>query len=362
MHRIDHATKDADLFGSGKDGFTEGTPGTEATTVVTDDWLNGVQEEICNTVENAGIALVKGTRDQLSLAVLLQLGSLAASNWTYTDPGTTGDHYKDSADDGSIIVYIGGTNVMYSYDGLTLSAGSASGINNAVAYGNGYFVKVGTSGALDYAADPTGAWTANNQGSTTFRDVMYVGGTWVAVGDSGALYHATDPTGSWTSNTQGSANLRRLGHDGTNWIVVGDSGTLYYAADPTGSWTSNTQGSSSLRGVAYRDSDSLYVAVGTSGTILTHATLSGTWDSQTGETTEDINDVICNAGIFVAVGDLGSAPEYGLQISGDGETWSLRYTSAVGSTDFNSINVHKNAFVICGDYDAIYRSLGYGLA
>lgn len=64
MHRID---------GPGATGgnlFTEGNPalGIPAT-VVTDDWANDVQEELCNLVEDQGITLVKGTQDQVLTAI-----------------------------------------------------------------------------------------------------------------------------------------------------------------------------------------------------------------------------------------------------------------------------------------------------
>ena len=40
-----------DANGSGKDGFTEGSPSPlVAATVVTDDWLNDVQENIAQAV------------------------------------------------------------------------------------------------------------------------------------------------------------------------------------------------------------------------------------------------------------------------------------------------------------------------
>ena len=51
--------------------FTEGDPQTAlAATVVSADWLNEVQEEIIEVVEEVGIALVKGERTQLNSAIL----------------------------------------------------------------------------------------------------------------------------------------------------------------------------------------------------------------------------------------------------------------------------------------------------
>lgn len=55
MERITGPTVDEDLHGAGKDGFTEGDPGLVAPTIVSADWLNGVQEEILNVIEGAGL-------------------------------------------------------------------------------------------------------------------------------------------------------------------------------------------------------------------------------------------------------------------------------------------------------------------
>lgn len=66
MHRID-----APGFAPGN-LFTEGNPGLGVpATVVSDDWANDVQEELCKLVENQGIALVKGTQTQVQEAIKL---------------------------------------------------------------------------------------------------------------------------------------------------------------------------------------------------------------------------------------------------------------------------------------------------
>jgi len=64
MHRIDHATAAPGNL------FTEGSPATATpSTTVTDDWLNDVQENICDVVEAAGIPLTKGNYTQLRQAI-----------------------------------------------------------------------------------------------------------------------------------------------------------------------------------------------------------------------------------------------------------------------------------------------------
>lgn len=71
MHRIDHATREIDDHGPGKDGFTEGSPGVTPATVVTADILDAFQEEIANVIEGApsSAALVKADNTQLATAI-----------------------------------------------------------------------------------------------------------------------------------------------------------------------------------------------------------------------------------------------------------------------------------------------------
>lgn len=71
MHRIDTPTAQADKFGPGKNGFTNGDPATgrRATDLNSDMW-DAVQEEICTAIESAGITLDKAKHDQLYQAIV----------------------------------------------------------------------------------------------------------------------------------------------------------------------------------------------------------------------------------------------------------------------------------------------------
>ena len=71
MHRIDTPTAQADKFGQGKNGFTNGDPATgrRATDLNSDMW-DAVQEEICTAIESAGITLDKTKHDQLYQAIV----------------------------------------------------------------------------------------------------------------------------------------------------------------------------------------------------------------------------------------------------------------------------------------------------
>lgn len=71
MHRIYTPTAQADKFGQGKNGFTNGDPATgrRATDLNSDMW-DAVQEEICNAIEKSGAVLNKGQHDQLYQAIV----------------------------------------------------------------------------------------------------------------------------------------------------------------------------------------------------------------------------------------------------------------------------------------------------
>lgn len=100
MHRIDGPGATIDNL------FTEGDPasGVPATTV-TGNWLNAVQEEIANAVEDSGLVLDKPTNDQLAQAiniiaarhtgwstgdVKLTLKGTADAGWILANDGTIG--------------------------------------------------------------------------------------------------------------------------------------------------------------------------------------------------------------------------------------------------------------------------------
>lgn len=73
MQRISTSSAVADLFGSGKAGFRNGDlPRGVLPTAFNAEWCNHVQEEICNVIEGAGVALDPNKRDQL-LAALKKL-------------------------------------------------------------------------------------------------------------------------------------------------------------------------------------------------------------------------------------------------------------------------------------------------
>ena len=101
-----------------------------------------------------------------------------------------------------------GDRVITSADGITWTARSAAGDNDAwraVTYGNGLFVAVGDTGGTDkIMTSPDGVtWTTRTPPSGDWKGVTYGNGLFVAVGSSGGInYSMTSSDGgiTWTGN------------------------------------------------------------------------------------------------------------------------------------------------------------------
>lgn len=366
MHRIDHNTRLIDGNGTGKDGFTEGAPGTTAATRITDDWLNDMQEEICGVIEIAD-TLVKGDQDQLKTAITKLLTDIALSNWATLTPTAVINFGASGCSPTQIcLLESGGTKVHYSKEARnTWSAATLGGALNAIAYGNGYWVAVGNSGAMYYATDPAGSWTSNTQSPTkNIHSVYYANGYWVAVGDDGEIwYKATNPTGAWTTSTMGASAYYAVIYANGYWVAVGENGQLYYkATDPTGAWTSNTQGTTSWRCISYGllNGVGTWVIGGYAGEIRSRTTLTGTWSTRTSAfgASSAISGAAYGANAVVLVGtDTTNGSKYA-QYTFDGITF---YSVCAGnSSNVNTVAYFRNAFIAAGDGGLLSKSMHVG--
>ncbi|SMC80444.1 collagen-like protein [Papillibacter cinnamivorans] len=217
------------------------------------------------------------------------------------------------------------------------SAGMTQGTTPAVyyygiAYGNGYFVRVGYSGKISYkAATPDGTWTENNQSSSAnFISVAYGNGYWVATGDGGTLYYkAGDPNGTWTSNTQGYRRFYGVAYGNGYWVAVGEYGTMYYkSSTPNGTWTSKTVGSSlqTNLSVAYGDG---YWAISNDQYLWTiSGAPSGTWSSAT-SVNYGMRSIIYGNGYWVGTYSGGVSYRAGANPNG---AWTIKTAASLNGT------------------------------
>ncbi|MHC8366307.1 hypothetical protein ACYZT9_10585 [Pseudomonas sp. ZT5P21] len=117
MHRIDGPGATVD------NRFTDGDPiGGVQATVVTDDWANDVQENICKVIEDAGVTLSKGNFSQLktAIAAMIAAGSLDLLNTVRTGVASAATVNLTTAAPNSRHINITGSN---SISGFTIAAG-----------------------------------------------------------------------------------------------------------------------------------------------------------------------------------------------------------------------------------------------
>lgn len=208
MERITGATVKADLFGAGRDGFTAGTPGVEAATVVTSDFMNQVQEEISNVIEGAALALSANDRGQLGQ------------------------------------VEIGRMEMQRLLTGMTaFSTGGSGAIHGIALNPGGTLVVVGANAEIYTSADFGVTWTARtaaNSYAASFRAVCWAPGPglFVAVGDNGEIQTSQFGT-SWTHRTSGtSSDLKGVVATSTEVVALSVGAALQSVNATT--WTSST--------------------------------------------------------------------------------------------------------------------------
>ncbi len=309
MHRIDTPDVSVDKFGTGKDGYKDGTPAGSSSTSLDADMFDAFQEEIVKVVEDNGEVLLKTDLTQLASAIAFKSSMGALHNWTLrtstgSDTAAVASHDIDDPGFGSEVVMMGAdTNGQRSTDqGETwASVTGQSQDTRRIAYGNSQYIAVG-SGSVNIQSSPTGVtWTSEDTGTGDGRDVVFdatIGsGLWCVAGFDGASsWLVTSPDGlAWTERTAaGTQEFFGVASNGTVFVAVGDAGTIETSTDGT-TWTARTAA---------------------------------------GSYTDIFRDVIWTGSTFVAIGDAtGSDTE--VQLSVDGITWTQ--SNIVGGGDGRSI-------------------------
>jgi hypothetical protein len=357
MHRIDSSTVDADLFGTGKDGFTEGDESTGvAATQSTDDWLNAVQEELSNFIEySADTLLTSGTdtRDQLISASQRITHELALANMNRHEHTATGSLVYGcvwsstlglwiavGSAPGALDAYIG-----YSFDGETW----VEAVNPkttfdlyGVAETSGTLIAVGEADGTDaYIVKSTNgaAWAEQANPKNFDLNAICASGNeaWVAGGVSDGVdaYVVTGsaPGTTWTERTAGFNGTVWGVCYGNGWdVLVGIDSTTNTIVSTSSTGLGFTQnagvtGSEILYAVAYSAHHSKFIAVGESdGTepallVSDSSNPSSTWTqvSTSGVIGDyDLRTVtVTPDGLVIVAGEAGSTPYF----SWDLENW-----------------------------------------
>jgi hypothetical protein len=255
MYRIDNSTVAPTLPTPGAVGpnpngyFTGGVPGVVAATIVDSDWLNAVQEEICNAITGSGQTLDKTNRNQLSTA-LSAIGAAETGRLLRT----------------SIYRNLAGTGQQVSVDGAAFTTVSAGTFTSLAATKRCEVVVIGGGGAggggAATGASSISAGAGGGAGGFAFKTLTtgFSGGIAVTVGQGGSgaagaagvtggtssfgtVMSATGGTGGslGASTVIGSSSIEGSGPGGTGTggdinATGGAGGAAFYAnnTNPSG--------------------------------------------------------------------------------------------------------------------------------
>jgi len=241
--------------------------------------------------------------------------------------------------------------------GTSWATTTAAGDNDSwqsVAYGNGTFVAVGSSGDLIMTSSDGVTWSTTTAAgdNDNWYDVTYGNGLFVAVGDEfGDDQIMTSPDGiTWTvRSSTGEDNWTSVTYANGLFVVVGECvfGGGCAATSPDGStWATTTAAGGNERWQSVTHGNGLFVAVGLNvGEDRVMTSSDGiTWTARTAAGDDDSwNSVTYANGTFVAVGDGSDR----VMTSPDGITWTAR-TAAGDDDSWNSVTYGNGLFVAVG--------------
>lgn len=354
MKRIDTATRLVNAYGTGRDGFTEGTPGVTPPTALSAEFFGHVQEEIARAIELLGGTLSASSKEQLATEILAQLSRRAHDGalnglWQPTISGTSPSVRSVTSNGSGLLVAVGLENAAgdawYSNGGVEWTlAGMASTPSalNEVAFGAGLYVAVGEAAQIRTSTDGA-TWTSRTPAggfAGAFKGVIWDGTRFLAVGDTGEVQHSTDGI-NWTrANVSTTRHFRTIAFSGSNYVIISeDLAAGHYAyrtTTPTNaaSWSTSTVNAGTdnySRVRAFRGA--FYVAVGNTGggssTIYKSADNGATWTNiTTGTPLSNLVNALAVDGdkALVAAGDGGR-----IWSTFDGTTWIQRAGITTGA-------------------------------
>jgi hypothetical protein len=203
---------------------------------------------------------------------------------------------------------------------------------NAVAFGNGRFVAVGTMGALVTSRDGVD-WSVTNLGYSGLTGVAFGNGTFVAVSTPGAIYSSPDGV-SWTQRERASwgQRFRSVAFLNNRFVAWGYS----IRSSVNGiDWTDHGS-SPEFAGLAFGQGK--YVMAG-SGSVALSTNLSDWTEFPIGDGTTSLRHVACGRDLFV----FGNSEE--IYTSSDGIHIS---TPLPGSSTLNIQFINDRFFAVGG--------------
>jgi hypothetical protein len=181
----------------------------------------------------------------------------------------------------------------------------------AITYGSGKFVAVGTNGSILTSANGI-AWTRSVSGTVAvLHAVAYGGGRFVAVGEGGVI--STSPDGiSWTYEDSGTfGSLHGIAYGGGRFVAVGPTAVVT-SADGVHWKTATEMEMSGMYAVAYGEDQ--FVAVGERGAGFTSADGSAWVPGPSAVAGRGVTPLL--SGVTYGAGQF-------MAVAGDGGIWSI---------------------------------------
>lgn len=257
-----------------------------------------------------------------------------------------------------------GNRVMTSPDGITWTIRSSAADQswNAVAFGNGLFVAVSSLGTQRVMTSPDGiTWTLRtNSVSASFKSITFGGGLFVALSDSGTSL-MTSPDGiNWTTRTYPNNRVwNGITYGNGKFVAVAQSGTTSHVmTSPDGiTWTTGTTPETSPAWQAVTFGNGIFVAVANANSQRVATSPDGiTWTLRT-VTLESWGAVCFGGGRFVAVSSNPGSTN-STMYSIDGITWTA--VPQANTNDMNGVAFGNHTFVAVGDEGTGNRAMSLG--
>ncbi len=246
-----------------------------------------------------------------------------------------------------VAVASSGTNqVMTSPDGTTWTSRVEAEANSwvSVTYGNGLFVAVAQTGTNRVMTSPDGiTWTARAAAeANSWNSVTYDNGLFVAVAGDGTNQVMTSPDGiTWTARAAAEASIwYSVTYGNGLFVAVAYAGTNRVMTSPDGiTWTARTVEESGWTSVKY--GNGLFVAVAYDGTNRVTTSPDGiTWTSRSASEANQWRAITYGNGLFVAVAANGTNR---VMTSPNGITWTAQ--AAAEANSWRSI-IYGNGFFV----------------
>jgi hypothetical protein len=275
-------------------------------------------------------------------------------NWETATAVGDNDGWKAVAYGNGLFVAVGssGDRVMTSPDGINWTARSGSGDWSSITYGNGLFVAVANSGTSNRVmTSPDGInWTLGTSvADNNWLSVTYGNGLFVAVGYSGNRV-MTSPDGitwtersvagdddSWSSVTYGNGTFVAVSNAGVDRIMTSPNGITWTTVSGDGAWSSVTYG------------NGLFVAVGNYGADYVMTSPDGTtWTIRSSDIDNDSwTSVTYGNGLFVAVASPANVGDSRVMTSPNGIVWTSR-SAADDNDSWSAVTYGNDTFVAVG--------------